>query len=185
MKTLLSGCGLKRLLRDRNGVTAIEFAFIAPVFFAMIFSLFEAGLLFTRMAMVDNAVSVISKEVYTGTVSKGVENGTYSQEDIEKAVCAETGSVIRNCENEITVELTEISSLSSLPASDAACRDSSLALSPAVTFNPGAANSIVFMRVCVTVNLITPGLGLGLNLTKTGTRRYQLVSSTAFLNEPF
>ncbi|MEM9106676.1 MAG: TadE/TadG family type IV pilus assembly protein [Pseudomonadota bacterium] len=176
---------LKALSRDKRGVTAVEFALLAPVFFAMILSLFEIGILFTRIAMVDHAVNVVSKLVYTGKVTEGVAAGTYSQSDIEAAVCDVTGVVIPNCESEITVELTEIAALSSLPESDAACQDSTVELTPTVSFSPGAANSVVFMRVCLTVDLMTPGLGFGLKLTKTSNDRYELISSVAFLNEPF
>ncbi len=176
---------LKALSRDKRGVTAVEFTLLAPVFFAMILSLFEIGILFTRIAMVDHAVNVVSKMVYTGQVTEGVAAGTISQSDIEAAVCDITGVVIPDCESEITVELTEITSLSALPTSDAACEDATLDLDPAVTFNPGVANSVVFMRVCLTVDLITPGLGFGLSLIKTSTNRYELISSAAFLNEPF
>lgn len=176
---------LSGIIRDRSGATAVEFALLAPVFFAMLASLFEVGLLLTRMAMVDHAVNVVSKQVYTGEVTKGVDAGTISQTDIEEAVCDLTASVIPNCENEITVELTQITSMSSLPSDDASCEDATLDLNPTVTFNPGVGNSIVFMRVCMTVDLLTPGIGFGLKLTKTDTGRFELISSTAFLNEPF
>jgi len=176
---------LRGLLRDKSGVTAVEFALLAPVFFAMLASLFEVGLLLTRMAMVDHAVNVVSKQVYTGEVSKGVAAGTITQSDLEAAVCDVTSTVIPNCQSEITVELTEITSLSSLPSDDAACKDATLELNPSVTFNPGVGNSIVFMRVCLTVDLLTPGIGFGLKLPQTDTGRFELISSAAFLNEPF
>ena len=185
-RTMKCGRGLFRTLtRDCAGVTAVEFALIAPVFFAMLFSLFEVGLLLTRMAMVDHAVNVVSKQVYTGEVTEGINTGTISQTDIEKAVCGVAATVIPNCESEITVELTEISSMSSLPSEGAKCEDATLELNPSVTFNPGRGNSIVFMRVCMTVDLLTPGLGFGLRLPKTNTGRFELISSAAFLNEPF
>ena len=132
---------LQALSRDKRGVTAVEFALLAPLFFAMILSLFETGILLTRIAMVDHAVNVISKRVYTGEVTKGVAAGTISQSDIEDAVCEVTSAVIPNCNSEITVELTE--------------------------------------------DLMPPGLGLGLKLIKTSSGRFELISSVAFLNEPF
>ena len=171
--------------RDRSGATAIEFALIAPVFLAFVFSLFEIGFLFVRMTMVEHAVNSVARSVYTGEVTKGVSGGTITQADIEAAVC-NNAAIISNCMDEVTVELTEVASLSSLPATNAICTDSWLdAIKPSVTFNPGSAQSTVFMRVCVTIDLLTPGLGFGLNLTKTATGRYQIVASTAFKNEPF
>lgn len=174
------------LIKDKRGVTAIEFAIIAPVFFMILFSTFEAGLLFTRLAMLDNAVSILSKSIYIGALADGIDDGTISQDDVEKMVCEEVYVVMPSCDEDITVELTEVTSLDSLPTSDVECIDSmDLEFNPAVTFDPGGSGSNVFMRVCITVDLLTPGLGLGLALTKTSTDRFELISSTAFRNEPY
>ncbi|WP_162009353.1 TadE family protein [Labrenzia sp. CE80] len=167
-------------------MTAIEFAIIAPVFFMILFSTFEAGLLFTRLAMLDNAVSILAKSIYIGELADGIDDGTTSQDDVEKMVCAELYIVMPDCDENITVELTEVTSLYSLPTTDAECIDSmDLEINPAVTFDPGGSGSNVFMRVCTTVDVLTPGLGLGLALTKTSTDRFELISSTAFRNEPY
>lgn len=37
---------LRRIRRETKGATAIEFAFIAPVFFMMIWAIFETGMVF-------------------------------------------------------------------------------------------------------------------------------------------
>nr|WP_244318496.1 TadE/TadG family type IV pilus assembly protein [Roseibium hamelinense] len=171
--------------RNQSGVTAIEFAFLAPLYFTLLLSSFELGLLYSRIAMLDHAVSTISKSVYIGTVAAGVDAGTITSDDIEQDVCDIAGLILPNCVNNITVELTEIASLTSFPAADATCRDSGTGLDPVVEFDPGGSSSIMFMRVCVTTNIITPGLGLGLSLPKTDTDRYELISSMAFMNEPF
>ena len=47
---------IKRFARDNRGVAAVEFALIAPIFLALILSLFETGWLMTKIALADNAV---------------------------------------------------------------------------------------------------------------------------------
>lgn len=182
---LRKGAAESRLVQDKRGATAVEFAIIGPVFLAMLLSLLEMGLLYTRLTMLDHAVGVVSKSVYTGVVSSGVSGGTVTQDDIIKTVCDNGAYVVFDCENNITVEMTEIASLNDIPTTDATCTDSSLTVKPTVTFDPGSTNSVVFVRVCAAVDVLTPGLGLGLSLSKTDNNKFELVSSTAFMNEPF
>ena len=173
----------KRFFRSLSGTAAIEFAMIAPVFFGLVFSAFEIGFLFVRVAMLDHAVAAVSKSVYIGSVT----HGAVTSDDLKTSVCDYMSAVVPGCASEVTVELSQINSLSDLPATGAVCRDSTTDINPSTSFNPGAANSIVFLRVCVTVDLLTPGLpySFGNNLTKTDSGRYEVVSSMAFMNEPF
>ncbi|MCV0429320.1 MAG: hypothetical protein K5905_28060 [Roseibium sp.] len=155
------------------------------MFFLLLLSLFEIGLLFVRMAMLDFAVTRVSKSIYIGSVSSEVAKGEYTQADIKADVCKLMGALVPECNREITVELREISSIARLPNTNAKCRDSQTNVNPSVTFNPGGSRSVVFMRVCVTVDLLTPGLGFGLALPKTDTNRHEVISAAAFMNEPF
>ena len=53
---------LGRLMRDVRGVAALEFGFIAPPFFLLLFSMFEVGLTYTettRWAQFTSGVSMI------------------------------------------------------------------------------------------------------------------------------
>ncbi|XYK78564.1 MAG: TadE/TadG family type IV pilus assembly protein [Labrenzia sp.] len=176
---------LRSFLKKKDGATAVEFALIGLPFFALFLSCFEMGLLFIRMAMLDHAVNTTSKSVYIGTVTQGLANNTVSSDDLEQDICDLVGVVVPNCANNITIELTEIDNLVDLPDTDAACRDEGDEFEPVVNFNPGAGTSIVFMRACVTTDVYTPGLGFGLELSKTDNNRFEIISSMAFMNEPF
>ncbi|EFO32306.1 putative TadE family protein [Roseibium sp. TrichSKD4] len=90
-----------------------------------------------------------------------------------------------SCQSNLTIELTPVASYTDLPASDAVCHDKDVPIKPAVDFNPGGGSTIIFMRACMTVSILTPGFGLGLALPKTNSDRHQLISSTTFMNEPF
>ena len=55
---------------------------------------------------------------------------------------------------------------------------------PVVTFNPGSRSEIMFMRACVVIDPLMPGMGLGLHLPKDTSGGFALVSYSAFVNEP-
>ncbi|MEM7662675.1 MAG: TadE/TadG family type IV pilus assembly protein [Pseudomonadota bacterium] len=172
---------LKTLLRDlrvcREGVTAVEFSIIAPVFFALIFCLFELSLIFLRSSSLDNALSASSRLVYTGQ--------TPTQDELERALCDRV-LFMSNCRENITIEISVVSNFLAPPDNELPCRDSeNTSFSPAVRYDTVGSAQIAFMRVCLSTPIIAPGVGLGLSLPKTDTDKYQIISSTAFLSEPF
>lgn len=176
---------LRNLRSDAKGVSAIEFAILAPVFFALLFSVFEMGILYTRMVLLDDTLTKTSKLIYIGTFSEGLGDGTLTASDFEKSICDKVSILFPSCEANLTIELTPVNTFSDVPSADAVCHDKDATIKPAVDFDPGGGSTIVFMRACMTVSILTPGFGLGLALPKTDNDRYQLISSTTFMNEPF
>lgn len=170
----------KRLRKNNRGAAAVEFALVAPLFFAFIFSLFEAGILFTRIALIEDATRSASRQIYTGTA----QSGGMTQGDLEDLICDETYGFI-SCTDSITLEVTTITGFDSIPATNATCDESDDEINPVVQYTPGARTETVFVRVCVTVPVLTPGLGLGAALQKTANDKYAVVTSFAFENEPF
>jgi len=170
-----------RLGWDRNGVTAIEFALLAPILFPLVFSLFELGLLYTKLAMLDHAISNSAKTIYVGHAA----TGSVTKTDIEEQICRDMVIGGTDCTDNLIIELITVSGFGSLPTSEAVCRDSDVALNPAAQYSPGMANEIVFLRACFMSKLLTPGIGYGLRLPATEGGKYALIASTAFANEPF
>jgi Flp pilus assembly protein TadG len=171
----------KKLKQDKDGVAAIEFTLLAPIFFALIFGTIEMGYLFLKINMLNNAVAVVSKVIYTGAAS----DGSVTYEDIEDSICENIYFVGSNCAGNLHIELTEISSFSDFPTTVAECEDTDLNITPSVSYNPGSAKSIIFMRACFMTDILMPGLAFGLNLEKTANNKFAIISSTAFVNEPF
>ena len=176
---------IKSLRAEVSGVAAIEFSILAPVFLALLFGGFEIGLLFTRIVMLDDATTKLSKLVYIGEVADGVFSGSFTSADFENLICDRVSLMFPNCADNLTIEMTPINSFQNIPKTDAVCHDKDVELKPAVSFNPGGGSTIVFMRACMTIDLITPGIGLGLALTKTENGRFQVISTATFMNEPF
>lgn len=167
----------KPFWRSEGGATAVEFAMVGPIFFAILFSMLETGWMMAKTAVLDEAVAKASRLIYTGQAP--------TKAALEAAIC-ENAFVFNDCIGNINVETTVIADFSSAPTTDAECLDSAdTDFTPTVNYSTGADSQIMFMRVCVTTEVMTPGLGVGLALGKTSTGRFQLVSSTAFMNEPF
>ncbi|WP_413711648.1 TadE/TadG family type IV pilus assembly protein [Rhizobium sp. Rhizsp82] len=167
----------KSTVRDRSGATAVEFALIAPLFFAIIFSTFEAGWMVIEATMLDRAVDLAIRDIRVGATA-----AAKTQDQIKAAVCNQA-IMLPGCASSIVVEMTDISS-GALPSSNTPCVDRGSNVSPVVAFSPGQRGSIMYVRACFTTDPITPLLGLALSMPKDGKGGYFLSSSSAFVNEP-
>ena len=171
----------QQLRRCAAGATAVELAFVLPIFLWLVGGIIETGWLMTKHALVDRAVANAARFVYTGAAST---NEDVTRASLEGFIC-EQSSVIANCAENIALELTVIDSFDAIPETEAPCRESDVEIEPAVSFEPGASSEIVFMRVCVTTEVHMPLLGLGFAMAKTENGNHQFTSSLAFANEPF
>ena len=61
----LSIVAVRRFSRDRRGSAAVEFAIVAPIFFALIFAIIETGLFFLAGQVLETAVQDTSRTFYT------------------------------------------------------------------------------------------------------------------------
>ena len=170
-----------RFVHNLRGTTAVEFAFIGPLFFALVFSALELGLVLTKMTLLDTAADQVSREIYIGRTAKEL----VSSDDLKERICRTVSSVVLDCETNLTLELTPLVDFLSIPETDAQCAEPGTEDIPETAFNSGTANSIMFMRICLTTKILTPGIGYAFSFAETGSQHYQIVSSLAFMNEPF
>lgn len=169
---------VRGLLRDGRGTSAIEFALLAPIFFAVSVSSLEAGWLMVRSTLLDRAVSETVRSVRVGEAS-----APRSQEAFKAAICA-AAMVIPDCLGALTVEMTEVASASDFPSADVTCADRGARVQPTIAYKEGSRSAIMYLRVCALADPFTPGLGLALALPKDAKGGYRLVSTAAFMNEP-
>lgn len=177
-----------KLRRDKRGSAAVEFSILAPLFFGVMFSGFEAGLMYLKIGMVDHGMSEVSRMIYAGN-AKGL-----SQDDIIDAFCDAVDSVIK-CDGNVTLEIRKLSDYSNFDAGSATCVHTGEELKdedkPAYSNTSGG--EIVYIRMCVTTDLVIPGLknltfsmiNVGLQIPETSDGKYRIASSTVFRNEPF
>lgn len=174
------GRALIRLLRDRQGTAALEFAIIAPIFFALLFSFYDMGLMMLRQVLLQSAVekSVRTLRVDLARLQPNEPSREIDRDVFKKEVC-DRAMILRNCVDTITIEMTSLGRYAATPpAPGSPCKASSSS-----TMQVGARNDIVLLRVCAVANPIIPMMGLGSAFVEDADGDVRIITTTAYLNE--
>jgi Flp pilus assembly protein TadG len=104
--------GIARPFRkNEEGVTAIEFAMIAPVFFLLMGSLMETGIMLFGEYVLQTSVQEAARLVRTGQAqSSGMTSAAF-----KTAIC-DTATVIANCSSRVTVSMVSAADFTALAA---------------------------------------------------------------------
>jgi Flp pilus assembly protein TadG len=78
-------------LKNDTGASAIEFAFLAPMFFLFLFIVFETGIMMFTEYVIQTAVQDASRQVRTGQTQQA--SGMNANE-FKKEICQFSGSVV-------------------------------------------------------------------------------------------
>ncbi len=168
----------KRLWGDERGAVTIEFVIWFPLFFGLILSALESGMLMLRYVMLERGLDVTVRELRIGTLVAP------THDQLKAEICRQS-LIIPECEESLTAELRPVSTETwAMPATKVACVDRSEEVKPVLEVTPGAANELMLIRVCAKFAPLLPTSGLGLALHKDGYGNYALVAASAFVNEP-
>jgi Flp pilus assembly protein TadG len=167
---------LRRFRRNRRGSAAVEFALIAPVFFALLFAIIETAIVFFAGQVLETVTQDSARMIMTGQA----QTAAYTQAQFKTYVCGRI-SVLFDCTNGIYVDVQSYPAFSSVTVTDPI--DAGKNFLPAMQYNPGAAGDIVVVRLFYQWPLFVTGLGYNIaNLT--GSKRL-LSATAAFRNEPY
>lgn len=165
--------------RSQSGVTAIEFAMVAPPFFALMMAIFEVGIMLFSEYVIEHGVGQASRMIRTGEVQAASMGPT----EFRTLVCGNLASYL-DCETELHIDVRAFNDFDSviLPApltnegtlSDAVTADSE--------FDPGDPTQVVVVRVYYAWSLFAPGMTYMANMSD---GRRLLAAGAAFRNEPF
>lgn len=171
MKHFLSS----RRLRDESGSAAIEFAFVAPVFFGLLFGIIEGGLMFFGQSVLINATQDAARLIRTGQV----QNGGMSAPDFTQQVCNGI-SMLLDCGNlQVDVQAYPDGFGGTPPSPLDGNGDPN---SGQDNYNTGGPCDVVVVRSFYRFSVITPLVSPLL----TGGKGYRyLVAAAAIRNEPF
>jgi len=174
---------IRRFLRQRTGAAAIEFALVGPVHIALLLGMIETGMVLAKASLLDIGTAAATKQVYVGAATSGV----VTRADIKDTVCKYVSRLQPNCVDSLIVELTPITDFTTVPGTSAKCQEagSDEDIEPTVSFKPGGSSNTMFMRICLTTDILFPGLGAGLQMTRSDNGKFEFVSASAFQNEPF
>jgi Flp pilus assembly protein TadG len=131
---------LRRFGRNRGGSAAVEFALVAPLFFALLFAIIETAIIFFAGQILETVTQNSARMILTGQA----QNAAYSQSQFQSYVCSQIPAIL-NCSN-VYVDVETYSSFSS---SSSGCQiDSSGNFINNMQYNPGGAGDIVVVKLC-------------------------------------
>ena len=129
-------------------------------------------------------VDLAVRELRLGIMDGGTDD-KLSEDDVRRSICNHSG-ILKDCFNSMHMDLMVISTTTfNMPASSATCIDKSDgAIKPDVEFDAGVQNDLMIIRACFVVDPFFPTSALGAQLPRDPAGDYQLVSMSAFVNEP-
>src|SRR3954471_10837726 len=95
---------LRRFRRNRRGSAAVEFALVAPVFFALLFAIIETAIVFFAGQVLETVTQDSARFIMTGQA----QTGGYSQSDFKNYVCARV-TVLFDCQAGISIDVKSYS----------------------------------------------------------------------------
>jgi Flp pilus assembly protein TadG len=164
--------------RDESGSAAIEFAFVAPVFFVLLFGIIEGGIMFFGQAALINATQDAARLIRTGQAQGdlGLDQGAFKQK-----VCDGISALFKDCSTNLLVDVQ------AYPAGFGGNLPSPLdggdpQAGFGTNYNAGGPCDVVIVRALYKYNVITPIVSPLL----TGGKGYKyLLAAAAIRNEPY
>lgn len=91
---------VKRFSGNERGVTAVEFAFTAPIFFLLLFAVIESCLQFFAGQLLESAVDEVGRRVRTGQL-----NNTMTEQQFKDEICAATAILFTCADLDIDLQV--------------------------------------------------------------------------------
>jgi Flp pilus assembly protein TadG len=177
-RTVSLGNLLRRFRRNRRGSAALQFALVAPVFFALLFAIIETAIMFFASQLLETYTQETARVILTGQA----QNTGYTQASFltyfQNNICS---SILFNCKN-ISVDVESYNSFGSINLASHIDSSNNFDTS-GMNYCPGSAGQIVVVRLFYQWPLFVTGLGY--NISNLSGNKRLLVATAAFQNEPF
>ncbi len=167
---------LRRFRRNRSGATVVEFALVAPVFFALLFAILETAILFFAGQVLETITQESARMIMTGQA----QSAGYQQADFQAYVCKQIPALF-TCNN-IYIDVQSYPAFSNITNSSQIDNAGNF-ISNNLQYNPGGPGQIVKVTLSYQWPLIVTGLGYNIS-NLSGSKRL-LTATAAFQNEPY
>lgn len=168
---------VRRFGRNRQASAAVEFALVAPAFFALLFAIIETALMFFASQILETAAQQSARQIMTGQSQSA--NNT-SATFITNVVCNQIPAVL-NCNNVFVDVESDPSQFSNLSIANPVTSGS---FDPSkLKFNPGVSCSVVTVTLYYNWQMFVTGLGY--NISNLNGNIRLLSATAAFRNEPY
>jgi Flp pilus assembly protein TadG len=169
---------LRRFRRNRTGSAAVEFALVAPIFFAVLFAIIELALVFFASQVLENATQDTARLIQTGQA----QNSALTQQQFRDAVCAKLKpTMMFDCVSGVYIDVRSYPEFASINISPPV--DSTGSFVNTMKYCPGKDGDVVVVRLFYQWPIFVTGLGF--NLSNLGSNKRLLTATAAFQNEPF
>ena len=146
---------LRGFRRNRRGSAAIEFALVAPVFFALLFAIIETAIVFFAGQVLETIAQDSARQIMTGQA----QTAGYSQAQFKTFVCGRIPALF-NCAD-LYVEVKSYPAFPNVTITDPI--DGGKNFMPPTSYCPGRAGDIVVVRVFYQWPLFVTGLGYNIS----------------------
>ena len=173
--TAPAGNVLRRFRRNRRGSAAVEFALVAPVFFALLFAIIETAIMFFASQVLETITQDSARMILTGQA----QTAAYTQAHFKTYVCSQIPALF-TCSN-VYVDVESYSAFSSVTINSQI--DASKNFINNMQYSPGGPGDIVVVRLFYQWPLFVTGLGY--NISNLSGNQRLLAATAAFRNEPY
>ena len=173
---------LRRFRRGRGGSAAVEFALVAPVFFALLFAIIESAMMFFATQVLETVTQNSARQILTGQA----QTASLTEAQFLSTVVCPTGSVasmLFSClPPSFYIDVESYSQFSSVVMSSQIDGSGNFITSN-LGYNPGGPGDIVVVRMFYKWPLFVTGLGY--NVSNLSGNQRLLYGTAAFQNEPY
>jgi Flp pilus assembly protein TadG len=187
-------CLLRRLRADADsGSAALEFAFVAPVFFLLLMGTIEAGIIFFAQSALQNAVNDAARLVRTGqSACYSLDSSNICQsmtaDQFRTRICNDVSVLLQDCMVDANGNSDLQFDVRAYPSGFGAANNTpplnaQQDLPNLTAFNTGSACDVVLVRAFYRWPVFTPMLNFF--LANMSGNKHLLATAAAFRNEPY
>ncbi|MEX2650536.1 MAG: TadE/TadG family type IV pilus assembly protein [Alphaproteobacteria bacterium] len=162
-----------RFAKASAGVTAVEFALIAPSFFMILFGTIESSIMYYIATSMEGEVQIAARQIRTGNV----QNADDPLAEFRSTLCSNLGNLAA-C-GAVVIDVRTFPDFGSMDRPPLINEDGT---PQNENFNPGGGGDVVLVRIAYRYPIMTPFLG---QFIGTGGGYYDLYAAAAFQNEPY
>ena len=172
---------LRSFSQREDGSMVFEFAIIVPGIFMVFLASVEFGIYSMRQMFLDRGLDVTVREIRLNTGTN------YNHDTVKQMICDNSGFLNSsgNCDTTMRLEMISLDLRNYTPLADVSdCVDLSQPVNPPRNFVNGTEHELMIMRACVKFDPVFATTGLGNRFPKDGAGKAQMISVSAFVQEP-
>jgi Flp pilus assembly protein TadG len=174
--TVPAGNIFRRFRRNRHASAAVEFALVAPVFFALLFAIIETGIVFLAGQVLETITQSAGRQIMTGQA----QTAGMTQTQFQQYVCSQIPALF-TCAN-VYIDVENYPAFTAFPGIGTHI-DAGGNFINNMQYSPGGAGAVVVVQLFYQWPMFVTGLGY--NITNLSGSKRLLQATAVFRNEPY